>query len=253
MNMQRSSSSLAIVLRKSRVGEIHKSLTLLTPSLGLIQAMAHGALKIASRLRPASEPFHLLKVYLYHEPVKDQYKITDVESIEPMASLRRSVAKYFTASLWAEVCLRSYGGGEETDTLFLLLREALQLLDRAPAGRELTLSLQFILRFLGLAGHSIDPAVCGRCQLPTDPQSLLFLAREEGLLVCPACAEPGALALPPGAQRYLLRTRDLPLPQAAAVGLEKGALAALRETLYHLVQASLETPLNTLRCGAGIL
>jgi DNA repair protein RecO (recombination protein O) len=251
--MQRSSSSLAIVLRKSRVGEVHKSLTLLTPSLGLIQAMAHGALKIGSRLRPASEPFHVLKVYLYHEPVKNQYKITDVESIEPMAALRRSVAKYFTASLWAEVCLRSYGGGEQSGALFLLLREALQLLDRAPARRELTLSLQFLLRFLALSGHRIDPASCGRCGLPLEPQAALFLDREEGLLVCPSCAGSSARPLPPGARHYLLRTQELPLAQAAAVGLEREALAALRDTLYYLVQNSLEAPLNSLQCGAGIL
>ncbi len=251
--MQRSSSSLAIVLRKSRVGEVHKSLTLLTPSLGLIQAMAHGALKIASRLRPASEPFHVLKVYLYHEPVKDQYKITDVESIEPMAALRRSVAKYFTASLWAEVCLRSYGGGEQSSVLFLLLREALQLLDRAPVRQELTLSLQFLLRFLDLSGHRIDPGSCGRCGLSLEPHAALFLDREEGLLVCSSCAGSSARPLPPGARRYLLRTRELPLAQAAAVGLEKEALAALRDTLYHLVQHSLDAPLNSLQCGAGIL
>jgi DNA repair protein RecO (recombination protein O) len=251
--MQRSSSSLAIVLRKSRVGEIHKSLTLLTPSLGLIQAMAHGALKIASRLRPASEPFHVLKVYLYHEPVNNQYKITDVESIEPMAALRRSVVKFFTASLWAEVCLRSYGVGEQSDALFLLLREALQQLNRALAGRELTLSLQFLLRFLALSGHGVDPVSCGVCGLAFEPQAPLFLSREEGLLTCSACADPAALCLPPGAGRYLARTRDLPLAQAASVGLEKGALAALREAVYHLVQHSLDTSLKSLQCGAGIL
>ncbi len=45
----------------------------------------------------------------------------------------------------------------------------------------------------------------------------------------------------------------MPLAQAAAVGLEKEALGALRDTIYHLVQASLEAPLNSLQCAAGIL
>ncbi len=108
--MQRSSTTPAIVLRKARVGEIHKALTLLTPARGLVQAMAYGALKFGSRLATASEPFHLLKAYLYHDPVKDQYKLTDVESLEPHDELRRSVAKFYTASLWAETCLKSYGG-----------------------------------------------------------------------------------------------------------------------------------------------
>jgi hypothetical protein len=46
---------------------------------------------------------------------------------------------------------------------------------------------------------------------------------------------------------------ELPLVQAAAVGLEQASLAALRAALYLLVQASLEAPLKSLDCAAGYL
>ena len=252
--MQRSSTTPAIVLRKARVGEIHKALTLLTPARGLLMVMAYGALKMGSRLATASEPFHLLKAYLYHDPVHDQYKLTDVESLAPHDELRRSVAKFYTASLWAETCLRSYGGGQESDALFRLLAEALRLLDLAPAGGEVRLSAQFLVRFLAVSGHRLDLEQCSRCGMDLELQATVYVSREEGSLVCASCRGEGSyLGLPPGARRYLAATFPLPLAQAAAVGLEQASLAALRAALYLLVQASLEAPLRTLDCAAGYL
>jgi DNA repair protein RecO (recombination protein O) len=254
--MQRSLSTPAIVLRKARVGEIHKALTLLTPARGLLQAMAYGALKIGSRLSTASEPFHLFQAWLYHDPVKDQYKLTDAQSLEPHDPLRRSVAKFFTASLWAETCLKSYGGAGESGPLFELLAEALRLLDLEAPGREAYLSIQFLARFLAVSGHRLDPEHCGRCQLGFEPQASAFVSREEGALVCAACRQEGAgsyVNLPPGARRYLAATLPLPLAPAAAVGLEQASLAALRTAMYLLVQASLEAPLKSLDCAAGFL
>ncbi|OHD22197.1 MAG: DNA repair protein RecO [Spirochaetes bacterium RBG_16_67_19] len=252
--MQRSSNTPAIVLRKARVGEIHKALTLLTPARGLLSVMAYGALKFGSRLATASEPFHLLKAYLYHDPVKDQYKLTDVESLQAHDELRRSVAKFYTASLWAETCLRSYGGGQESSSLFDLLAGSLSLLDRLPAGREPALSLQFLARFLIVSGHRLDLEQCGRCGLGFEPLGTVFVTREEGSLVCASCRGDGAvLSLPPGARRYLAATLEMPLAQASAVGLEQASLAALRAALYLLVQSSLEAPLKTLDCAAGFL
>ena len=244
------------MLRKARVGEIHKSLTLLTPSQGLLQVMAHGALKSGSRLATASEPFHLLKAYLYHDPVKNQYKLTEAESLEPHDALRRSVAKFYTASLWAEACLKSYGGGEESAALFELLAEALRLLDRAPAGGEGLLCFQFLARFLDVSGHRLELEQCPRCQLAFDARAPFYLSREEGAFVCGACRGAGAgeyLAVPAGARSYLAGTLSLPLPKAAAVGLEKASQAALRTALYLLLQNSLEAPLATLDCAAGYL
>jgi DNA repair protein RecO (recombination protein O) len=202
----------------------------------------------------ASEPFHLLRAWLYHDPVRDQYKLTDVESLRAHDELRRSVAKFYTASLWAETCLRSYGGGQESGPLFELLAESLELLDRQPAGRELCLSAQFLARFLAVSGHRLDLEQCGRCGLEFAPQAAVWVSREEGVLLCGSCrGQDAQLGLPPGARRYLAATSALPLAQAAAVGLEQASLAALRAALYLLVQATLEAPLKSLDCAAGYL
>jgi len=75
--MYRSISTQAIVIRRERLGEFHKSLTLLTSDLGLITATAYGAYKMHSHLRVGSEPFTWSSTVLYHNPVKKSYKVTD--------------------------------------------------------------------------------------------------------------------------------------------------------------------------------
>ncbi len=250
--MFRTSSTEAIVLRKVRVGEIHKSLTLLSPTLGLLNAMAHGAYKMRSRLRTASEPFSVIRAYLYHEPVKNQYKVTDIEAIDSLEGIRASVLRFFTASLWAEVCLKSFGGGEGFAELYRLLREALRVLARCGEAAVGGLSVQFLARFLDLLGHRPNLSHCSSCGAELEPASGAYVS-EEGSLLCPLCAHPDAPHLPGGALRYLQATVGIELAQAVRIGLEARALEAAKEVLYGLVRRSIEADLNAVRCSAGIL
>ncbi len=251
--MFRTAITDAIVLRKVRVGEIHKSLTLLSPGKGLINALAYGAFKVRSKLRTASEPFNVIRAYLYHEPVRDQYKITDIESLLSLDGIRCSVDRYYAASLWAEAAIKSYGAGESYAGLYRLLLGALEILDRACEAEIPRLSIQFIMRFLDLLGQRPDLEHCSHCAAPLEVHSSLYLSREEGAFVCLRCARPNALFLPAGAHRYLAATLALPLGPAVKIGLAEGSLAALKEAAHALIQAALETKLNALASGAGIL
>ena len=249
----RSSITEAVVLRKTRVGEIHKSLTLFSRQRGLIRAIAHGAFKIRSRLRMTSEPFQVVRVYLYHDPVRDQYKITDMESLAALEGIRQSVQRYYAASLWAEVVIRSYGGGENYPLLYDLLVGALRLLDPAPDRLVPLLSYQVLFRFLDLLGQRPDVEHCGLCASELDIHTGAYLSREEQILLCSNCAQPTALHLPAGALRYLQSTLQMPLEAALRIGLEERSLKALKETAYFLIQAVLETNLNSIQSGVGIL
>jgi len=250
--MFRSSATPAIILRKTRMGEIHKALTLLTPGTGLLHAVAHGAYKMNSRLRPC-EPFVIIRAYLYHEPVKNQYKLTDAEVLELLEGVRSSVLRYYAASLWAEVTLKSFGAGESYGELFRLLHDALLLLDRLPEEREGLLTVQFLMRFLALSGHAPELDRCDGCHVPFGASQPAFLSRESAALSCGRCAAADSLVMPAGARAYLEGTLGLPLAQAGRVSLEGEALSRLRKIAFRLVETSLESSLNTLRAGEGIL
>jgi DNA repair protein RecO (recombination protein O) len=250
--MFRSSATPAIVLRKTRIGEIHKALTLFTPGAGLLHVVAHGAYKMRSRLRPC-EPFTIIRAFLYHEPVKNQFKLTDAEVLELLEGVRASVVRFYAANLWAEVTLKSFGAGESFAELYRLLHDSLLLLDRLPEQRESVLTVQFLMRFLELSGHMPELGHCDGCHAVFEPSEEAYLPRETAVLSCGRCAPADSFRVPAGARAYLLRTLRAPLAQAARVGLETEALASLRKIVFHLVESSLESRLNTLRAGEGIL
>ena len=112
-NRRRNSIESAVVLKSARMGEIHRSVTLLTPRRGVVWATAHGAGKAASKLKAAAIPFACVTAYLYHDPVRDSFKVTDVEPLDLHGAIRADLGKFFTASLWVEIVLRSHGGGTE--------------------------------------------------------------------------------------------------------------------------------------------
>jgi DNA repair protein RecO (recombination protein O) len=260
--MYRNISTHAIVIRRERYGEFHKSLALLTADMGLINATAYGAYKMHSSLRLGSEPFTWSRVQLYHDPVRKSYKVTDLDIHASFEGLQRDFSKIAAASLWAEVARKSYGAGEVSGRLFRLFLESLQALDAAEARQEPYVTAQFLWRFLDLAGYQPATDHCDRCGAPlrgATPGGAMAGGMHpaahhapSNALLCTACGTSSDLAVPPGVLRYLDATAALPLAQALDVSLEAESLRVMRDLLPRMVQSVMEGELASLRwVGAG--
>jgi DNA repair protein RecO (recombination protein O) len=236
--------SAVIVLHRSRWGECHKLLTFLTPERGLLRATAFGAYKGRSRLGMASEPFVHSTVHLYHNPVRDTFKVVEMEVRDGFDGLRGDLGKFYAASLWAEICLKSLAVGETTPDLFQLLLECLRTLEKN--SDEGYLSLQFLWRFLGLAGYQPGLSHCERCGRPLEEGAVETWSPNGMGLVCGRCRDAGSLAAPAGCRRYLAASQGLPLAAAAAIRMEKESFAALRRLLLSAVEGVLESGLKSL-------
>ncbi len=245
--MERSISTQAIVIRRERFGEYHKSLSLLTEDLGLINATAYGAYKMQSRLRLGSEPFTWSLAHLYHNPVKRSYKVTEMDIRASFEGLPRDLSRLAAASLWAEVVQKSLGAGDVSGRLFRLLRDSLLMLEAAEARREPYVTLQFLWRFLALAGYEPRIDACDSCGAGFGEQKPAFYAARFNAFLCPSCRLPSDPRLPPGSLRYLEATREQPVARAVEVVLEEESLRALRDTLPLIVQSVLEGTLASLR------
>jgi DNA repair protein RecO (recombination protein O) len=244
--MYRNVSTQAIVIRRERLGEFHKSLVLLTSDMGLVRAVAYGAYRMNSSLRMGSEPFTVSLARLYNNPVKQSYKVTDLEIRHTFESLLKDLSRVAAVSLWAEVALKSYAAGETSDELFQLFLGSLQLLDRADSKGEPYVTIQFLWRFLSLAGYQPALDACCLCGTPFLEKPASFAPAIHGFL-CSSCAPPDSRRVPTGALRYLAATGQLPLSRCVEVTLEPAGLAALRHVLPLMVQAVLEGELVTLR------
>ena len=244
--MYRNISTHAIVIRRERLGEFHKNLLLLTSDLGLLTATAYGAYKMHSALRLGSEPFTASRALLYHNPVKNTYKVMELDIVESFAGLQGDLGRMSAASLWAEVVQKSYGAGETSDTLFRLLLEGLRILQDSDASLQPYLTIQFLWRFLTLAGYLPELERCERCSLPLRPAEPAFYSPSLNAVVCAHCGADHGYALSAGALRYLAASRGRGLREASQVRLEASSLRALREVLPRIVQGVLEGELKSL-------
>lgn len=251
MQTFRTLSTSAIVIRRERMGESHKGLVLLTADLGLVRAAAYGAWKMHSALRTGSEPFVHSLVRLYHDPVKNTYKVTDLEVRETFDGLQHDLARIEAASLWAEVVLRSIAAGETAGGLYRLLLASLRALESGGAARAPYVSAQFLWRFLDLAGYRPDPSACERCgRAFGESEGAVWLAVSGGI-ACGACAGTAGFPFSAGARRYLEATRDLDFDAALAIGLDAASLAGLAVAMQHAIRGVLETDLVSLRAAGA--
>lgn len=255
--MGRNLTLRAVILRNYRIGEIHKGIVLFTDSAGLVSAIAHGALSPKGRLRGVTDPFCTGYAYLYHDPVKDSYKVTDFDVRSYFSGLRDSVTRYYTANLWAEVILKSHGGGVSSKELFSLFFNALTALDDADDRAAKRVSAAYLWRYLDLVGSAPSVEACAECGRAFDDRYRANLAydRAGGGLVCDHCADATAerMVLTPGAVRYLLHTAGLSYAAAAEIDIDDASMKSLLAFVYHLVGELVEAPLNTLEIGGNIL
>ena len=257
-NRRRNSIESAVVLKAARMGEIHRLVTLFTGDRGLVYAAAHGAGKAVSKLKVAAIPFAHITAYLYHDPVRDAFKVTDAEPRNLHSAIRNDLTKFFTASLWAEIVLRSHGGGTHPDRLHALLVSGLDALDTVGSEEVGALSVQIMWRALGQLGIGPDLATCGSCGRGLEPDEQVGLAAGGGSW-CRRCVGAGEveasaarlLWFDGAARRFLLATERLEL--RAALAQHYAGSEGLRRSLQQLLQHGLEGRLNSLRCAAGIL
>lgn len=212
--------------------------------------MAYGAAKTTSRLRLATLLFIHADVRLYRDPVKDQYKITEITCRDDFGGIRSSVPRYFAASLWAEVVLRSPGAADPAD-LYALLLGCLAALHASEQAVQRVLSVQFIWRYLGHCGLQPDLHLCAACDRALSPSVPGYLSERYGDIRCADCSAPADRALSAGARAYLSHTERLTPVRAAAVRLQDDRVLA--NVMYRMVQRALDTSLAALQSGAGVL
>lgn len=251
--MLRTFSVEGIVLLTDRFGEIHKRVTLFTGGRGILSAVAHGALKPAGKLKSLTELFVRGRFYLYRDPVKENMKITDAECLNAHPRLRTSLARFYAASLFSEILLKSHGGGEASRSLYRLLCEVLVLLDTNAEGDVIYLVLQFILRFLHATGGDPGGGECALCGRTIADSESAWLGRRGPGYTCAGCRRDGALEFSAGAKAYYARSLQVTPEEALRLRLSAQALNGLKTLLYVSVQDAVERELNTLAASQGIL
>ncbi|HEV8600304.1 MAG TPA: DNA repair protein RecO [Gemmatimonadales bacterium] len=226
-------STPAIVLATLRYGETSKIARLATRELGVQSAIAKGALRPKSRFGAA---LHLLSegsATLQLARSSDLHTLTQFDPREIRTGLAERMDRYATASLLSELMLRFAPATRHPES-YELFRDALAVLEAAPAAAVEPLSLRALWRLVSVLGFAPVLDACARDGSPVNPAGSACFSPQDGGMLCSSCARGTVGAqLKPGDRDNLaaLLSSDAELPL-----LDERHLAAHRRLLERYVR-----------------
>ena len=181
----------AIVLKYADFGEADRLLTLFTPRMGKLRAIAKGVRKTTSRKSGHLEPF--MRTRLLVARGRELDIISQAEVIEPYPALRTDLWRLGYASYLSELLDSFVQEEEENEAIYELLADALGWIS---TDTDLDLPTRFYeLRVLSYTGYRPQVYHCLQCHHDIRPERNYFSPSEGGVL-CPSCGAGRADALP---------------------------------------------------------
>ena len=186
MPVPRRYTTEAIVLSRFDLGEADRVLTLITPGIGKLKAIAKGIRRPSNRLGGSLEPFAELTVALARGRTFDV--VTEVRVGHAWLSLRDDLESAATAWYLAELADRSLEERHAAEPLYTMLRRAYELLDAGMApGRVARWYEMHLLDELG-----VRPEVdrCVECDRVLEAHERFRWVPPVGGVVCERCPGP---------------------------------------------------------------
>jgi DNA repair protein RecO (recombination protein O) len=176
----------AIVLSRFDLGEADRVLTLITPQIGKLKAIAKGVRRPTSRLGGSLEPFAELSVALARGRTFDV--VTEVRVGHAWLALRDDLESAATAWYLAELADRSLEERHAAEPLYALLRRAYELLDAGMApGR---VARWYEVHLLDELGSRPEVDRCVECDRVLESDERFRWVPPLGGVVCERCPGP---------------------------------------------------------------
>ncbi len=204
-----------IVLRHADYREHDRMLTLLSPTLGRVEALCRGCKRPQSPLLSASEWFALGEYVLYTG--KGHMTVTSCRVTETFYPLRSDYERLKYATYLLSVTEAAVQPGDRAVELFTLLARSLSRLAYTEKDPQ-AIAAAFLLHFSAVSGWRPRLSHCVRCGKRLEDQEIRLLDIENGGLLCEACASPLIPAQPVTAAQVRWM-RDV-----LQVGIDKTAL-----------------------------
>lgn len=248
--------TLAIVLHKQNLGETDRIITLLSPRLGRVRAVARGVRRPLSRLAGHLDTLMISQLILTDEV--ELPKITSANLVEALGELRsdlRSVNRAFAVSrLINRVTVENI----EQAAIFALTVDSLRRIAKNHPWPAVWLKfLSELTRHLGLGQTNFSCQSCGR--LPTSPTKTSPTSEDGWLIVdhhifCAKCRndDPTAINLSASAVKLMAVLHRRPPAFIARVKFDQVIGLAVEEVYLTEIAAWLNKPWQTYRALGGL-
>lgn len=225
----------AIVLSRFDLGEADRVVTVLTPHLGKLRAIARGVRRPSSRLGGGLEPFAELHLQLARGRTFDV--VTQVSVEHAWLRLREQLGPTAVAWYLSELADRAIEERHEALAVYGLLRRAYALLDAGMA--EGRVARWFEMRLADELGIGPELDRCVECERPLEPGEPHLWVPALGGVLCPRHPEPPTerLAISTDALKLLRAYRRADVEALAGLrvprDVEAAVEAAMRMHLRH--------------------
>jgi DNA repair protein RecO (recombination protein O) len=228
----------AIVLSRFDYGEADRILTLLTPGLGKIKAIAKGIRRPTSRIGGSLEPLAELRIQLAKGRTFDV--VTQVTMQHAWLGLRDQLEVTATAWYCAELVDRSLEERHAAEPLYLLLRRAYELLDGGMSpGR---VARWFEMRLCDELGVRPEVDRCVECDRLLEPGDAVRWIPLVGGVLCGRHAGPshGVAGLSTDALRVLKAYQRMDVEGLAGLRLPPAVEAEVERAMGEFVRHVME-------------
>lgn len=226
----------ALVLARSAYRDNDRMLTLLSPELGRVDAVARGCRKPKSPLIGAAECFTAGEYGLI--ATGGRYAVAQCQITESFYPLRSELDRLTCGAYVLHLAREAAVPGEPCERLFLTTLRALAFLAYGALPLPLVV-MAYELHYLALRGESPMVGACVRCGKPLTDEATRFSVSLGGVC-CPACPGDGR-PLSHEARRILLRVPQTRFDVIDRL-IDKPAWREAALCSRRFIRARLETP-----------
>ncbi|MDP6042894.1 MAG: DNA repair protein RecO [Dehalococcoidales bacterium] len=237
MSKPRTYQTEAIIIKKTKLGEADRILTLYTPHLGKIQAVAKGVRRPKSKLSGHLELLTHSLISLARGRNLDT--VTSSQTISSFLPLKSDLWLTSCALYVTELVNQFTVDHIENYPLFQVLQETMEELCRAD-NRELILHY-FELHLLNEVGYRPQLQQCVACQTLLEPTTNSFCPGSGGML-CPNChhSQPFSYPLSVNAQKVLRLLQNSDYNTASRLKIDAKLSRELEKVIGNYLKYLLE-------------
>ena len=238
----------AVILRYRNFKEADRILTLFTPDLGKLDALARGVRKTRSHKAGHVEPFMYVALALRRSKWLPEVAEAQIRAAFPQC--RSSLESITHASYICELMdalTHPEDDAAINASLFHLLHDTLQFLNQDPDQAPVLLRW-FDLKMLALTGFQPELFHCVHCGSPAQPEATVFSPGEGGIL-CQDCRRTvsGAMPLPLDAFKVLRHMLRHDWDRVRTVRISAAPLQTVTRLLERYIGFTLERQMKSVR------
>ena len=226
----------AVVLSTTRYGETSRIARLATRELGVVSAIAKGALRPKSRIGSALQPLSLGQGIIIPSRHSDLHLLTSFDVVHAPLGLGAALERWSAALALVELMLR-FAPADPHHEGYEALRDGLLEVEHADPDDIDAVGLRRLWDLIARLGFAPALQACVIDGLALSPEGPLPFSAREGGALCPTCARTHPAAMLPAADRadlVALLSADAPLPRPAPANA-----AAHRRLLVRFVRHQL--------------